>query len=397
MSDTTDSGIIICIDLRPLETSNKFRGFGYYIQNLVETLVKIDKKNYYQFIIYGKNNPIYKKHNLQKNLSFTFVQKPNIRPRLWWFIDQFRLNQSVRKISPDIFVSLDTAIPLLLTWQKKIKLIATIHDLIPIVLKKEYQFPIDKTLEFKLKFYSGARADKVITISNYSKKDIKKYLRVSDKKITVTYEAVSSEFKPFGEKENKLIRQKFAHGKKYFMIIGDFYGIDPRKNYLLIVKSFHKALQKYHYLSDHILLFAGQSGGTHSEYSRIVSEAEKLGISDRVIFTGFVSPQELPKVYSGAEAMLYPSIYEGFGLPILQAMASGCPVITTNATSIPEVAGDAAIIFNLDYPEEFIAALGTVDTKRQELINKGYRNIKRFSWDKCARQTLDCIEKTVQR
>lgn len=390
------NGINICIDLRPLETSNKFRGFGYYIYNLVNALLAIDKKNNYLFIVYSKENPIYKEHHDRNSTSFITINKPKFRPRFWWLVDQFVLNNLVRKTSPDVFVSLDMAVPLLLVAQKRIKLISTIYDLIPLAMAKEYNFPIDKTLEFRTKYFAAAKCNRILTISNYSKSDIEKYLHVSDHKITVIYGAVSRDFKPFSSSQNQSIRQKYTRGKKYFMVIGDFYGIDPRKNYLLTTNSFAQVIKKYKDLSDYVLLFVGQSGGTFSEYSKIISEAEKLSIRDKVIFTGFVSQEELPMVYSGAEAMLYPSNYEGFGLPILQAMACGCPVVTTTSTSIPEVAGSAAVMINSQKPEDLVLALRKITTDRSKLVAAGYKNIKRFSWEKCAYRTLRSVQNTIK-
>lgn len=437
----------ICLDLRPLETSNRYRGFGYYIYNLVFELIKIIQqfkshpvKNSHPelvsgsndsgsasgmtndcnfvFLLYSRKNPLFqliKKYHHR----FIIIGKPKLRPRLWWLADQWVLWRAVKKIAPAVFVSLDTNVPVMLILEqnlgqniivracrellmrisrcprgrggaRKINIVVTIHDLIPWAMAKEYQHPPDLKLRYFLQFHAAARADKIVTISQHSKKDIQKYLGVPPKKIRVIYEAVDERFKPINRIVAMKIRAKFSAGRPYFLMVGDFFGIDPRKNYLFALKCFAEIIQKQCFKS-HLLLLVGQAGGTTSEYSKIMAEAKKIGILKNIGFTNFVSESDLARLFGAAEVFFYPSKYEGFGLPVLQAMASGCPVIAANTTSIPEVAGLAAARHKVDDEKDFLAKFEHLMRHRQRYIQAGLANIKRFSWQKCARETLGVI------
>ncbi len=380
----------ICIDLRPLETGNKFRGYGYYIRNLVSNVVENDKKNRYTFIVYSKKNPLLVE--LSGNSFGAFVMDvPKIRPRFWWVIDQFALSRAIKHIDPDVYVSLDTNLPFLVTLNKRIKTVVTIHDIIPIVLKDEYRLPPDRALECKVKFSAARRATRVVTISEFSKQDIIKNLNIDEKKISCIYESTDDTFKKSNQKAIDSTVEEFALKKKYIMTVGDYYGIDPRKNYLFLIEAFAEFI-----LSDKnndiVLLFVGKSGGVENEYFKIMSRAQRLGVKDKIVFTGFVSDEQLAALYSGARAFVYPTKYEGFGLPILQAMSCGCPVIAANNTSIPEVAGAAAELFETGNTKSFIESLDRVMENRAKYEALGYENTKRFSWQKAAQEFIKLIE-----
>ncbi|MBI2020069.1 glycosyltransferase family 4 protein, partial [Candidatus Daviesbacteria bacterium] len=143
------------------------------------------------------------------------------------------------------------------------------------------------------------------------------------------------------------------------------------------------------------LVIAGQKGWLFDEIYKL---PKKLGIEDRVKFLGYVADEELPALYSGAQALVFPSLFEGFGLPILEAQASGCPVITSNISSMPDVAGKGAIYVDPYNTDDIVDAMIRVKGKeeREKLIKKGFENIKRFSWEKCAAQTLEVFEQVYR-
>ena len=340
------------------------------------------------------------------------MPKPKLRPRFWWIADQFYLPRYVNRANTDIFFSPDTNLPIWHNHRIKAKTIATIHDLIPVAMKKSYRLPADRALEQKVKFYSTKSANKIITISQYSKRDTSKYLGINPHKIDVVYEAADDSYKPVGDKIKSQIQNKFSGGKPYFLIVGDFYGRDPRKNYILILDGYAKLQSvggrqsavgdiisrpttnnKRHTTNGRpCLLFVGRCGGHGNEYSIIKEQAQKLGIAGNVIFTGFVPDDTLPKIFACAEALLYPSRYEGFGLPIIQAMASGCPIVTTRLTSIPEVAGNAAEYFDINNINSFTQAVINVINNRQRYIKAGIVQAKKFSWAKSAKNIREIIK-----
>lgn len=383
----------ICIDLRPLETSNKYRGFGYYIYNLVKQIAQIDKANQYTFLVYSNDNPVIPIIRNLPNYSLFKIKKPKIRPRFWWIFDQISIPKAVYKIKPDIYISLDMNMPLLLTFQKKVKTINMVYDLILIVMKKEYNFPIDKKIEFKLKFMASKKVDKVLTISNFSKADLIKYLKIPQDKIDVVYGAIDEEFKPITQQEKNKIKSKFANNKNFFLVAGDYYGLDPRKNYEFIVECFNK-LVKNPKFKNHAIVFAGKCGGIDNDYSKILNQAKKFNIKDKVIFTDFVSQEILIKLLASAEILLYPTKYEGFGLPPLQAMACGTPVLTSDNTSLPEVCQNAAVMIkNTDNMKEFIKGVEYLTDHRDIYIKRGLLNNKRFSWSNSAQVLLSVVNK----
>lgn len=378
----------ICIDIRPLETGGRHRGYGYYVRSLIRNVLKSDKTNRYSFIVYGEDNPLSDEIR-KKGFKIFPMKRPNIRPRLWWILDQMKLPGLIGQISPDIYVSLDTSLPLL-TFSKKFITVVAVHDLIPLVLEQEYKLPFDRRLDFNLKMMAAKRSDGVLTISKYSMKELEKYLKIPVDRLKYIYEASDQNFTRSSSEKIDALRRKHANGKKYIITVGDLYGSDPRKNYLFLLNCFSRFITEE---QDNglMLLFVGKCGGKNNEYSRIKERAAELGIQEKIAFTDFVSDEDLAGLYSGSEAFVYPTKYEGFGLPILQAMSCGCPVVAANNTSIPEVAGEAAELFATNDQQSFLNALKKVLTHRERYRKLGYENIKRFSWEKSAREFINYL------
>lgn len=375
----------ICIDIRSLETDNRFRGHGYYIANLVSNILTLDKNNKYSFLVYDKKNPLYEAI-INRGFQVFQVNRPKIRPRLWWLSDQIKIPALIKRISPDIFVAPDTNLPLMIVGSKKIKTAVIIHDLILLVLKDEYRLPLDRYLDFHLKMAAAKKASAILTSSEYSKKDIEKHLKVSTDKVKCIYGASDKSFSRATDAEILELKKKYNINKRYIMTVGDYYGSDPRKNYLFLIDSFAQFIKQKN--DDFILLFVGKCGGKNNEHSKILARAKELGVSERIEFTDFVSDKDLAGFYSDSEAFVYPTKYEGFGLPILQAMSCGCPVIAARNTSIPEVSGVAAELFVTNDEESFSRALQSVLGKKKDYRKLGYENVKRFSWAQTAQEFI---------
>lgn len=379
----------ICIDIRALETGGKFRGYGYYIKNLVSNVIRLDNFHDYSFIVYDKSNPMYQEIRTGGSKVFEF-RKPSIRPRFWWVLDQLYLPKLIKKINPDVFISLDANLPFSATLSNKFKTVVAVHDLIPLVLQDEYRLPLDRKIDFNLKMLSARRSDGVLTISKFSLHDIVTHLKIPLKRVKYIYESTDETFSPAGEEEASALREKYASGQKYIMTVGHYYGQDPRKNYLFLLEAFAKLIGSED-RANLRLLFVGQSGGQENEYSRIVARAKDLDVLDRVSFTDFVTDKELAGLYSGAEAFVYPTKYEGFGLPILQAMGCGCPVVAARNTSIPEVMGSAGELFKTNNEDSFVKALQKVLSKNKNYHGMGLENVKRFSWESSAKEFIEYI------
>ncbi|MBI2025951.1 MAG: glycosyltransferase family 4 protein, partial [Candidatus Levybacteria bacterium] len=231
--------------------------------------------------------------------------------------------------------------------------------------------------------YSVKNASKIFTISESSKSDIIDVYGVGKDKIHVTYpgikEAVNVRILTMDD-----LRKKFGIDKNYILFVGT---LQPRKNIVKLIEAFSKIERE-----NLILVIVGKKGWL---YEDILSAPQKFNVSDRVKFLDFVQDQDLPSLYKNALCFVLPSLYEGFGLPILEAMKYGCPVLTSNVSSLPEAGGEAAIYFDPQDANDIKEKIEKVINSpklRDEMIEKGKQQVKKFSWEKTARQTLQVLE-----
>lgn len=381
----------IIIDLRPLETGNRYRGFGYYIYHLFCHLPKIDDKNQYLCLVCSKENLLYPVIEKQANCEAIMLPYPKWRPRLNWIYDHFVIPFKLLSRKFDLYISLDFNMPLLLKPLKPhIKLLGTIHDLIPFILWDEYDFAPDRALLYRIQLFAAKRSNEIITISHSSAKDIYKWVKVEPKKVHVTYLAVDESYKPIPRSASNRVLEKYKIDSPYIMTVGEYLGEDPRKNYDLLLDML-SLIKKQNPENNLKIVYVGRNGGKHNEYEKIIKKMNDLHLEDNVIFTGFAPEEDMPVLYSRAEAFVYPTRYEGFGLPILQAMATGCPVIGADNTSLPEVGGDAILLCKTGDAKEFASAYAKLENNRAKYVELGYKNVARFSWDQTAKETLAII------
>lgn len=259
-----------------------------------------------------------------------------------------------------------------LPFIKTCKFIVTIHDIVPYIFPKEYYPSQVNFMKYRTKLLNTVKkADIILTDSIYSKNDLVKYLGVNENKIKVIYLGVDENIKRTSDEEIINTKKKLNIENKYILGIG---GNEFRKNGVALVKAFNEA-KSQGYLKDHKLVIIGKN----------VNGAKEISENNDIILTGRVSENELLALYSGADVFVYPSLYEGFGLPPLEAMACGTAVITSNTTSIPEVVGDAAILVDPNETEEIKEAICKVlenASLKAELIEKGKERVKQFKWDK---------------
>ncbi|MBF0345187.1 MAG: glycosyltransferase family 4 protein [Nitrospirae bacterium] len=227
------------------------------------------------------------------------------------------------------------------------------------------------------------RADTIIAISQNTKADIVKFHNIDESKIRVIYPGVSKEFSPVTDTQTlETLRIRYKLPQRYILYVG---ALQPRKN----VESLIKTLPM---LSEHKLVIASGAQWKSSSIGRLITE---LGVEDNVVFTGYIDDADLPALYSLATVFVMPSLYEGFGLPILEAMACATAVVTSNTSSLPEAAGDAAILVNPESVVELSEAINKIiqnKTLQQELISKGLKQAAQFSWNKSALQMLQAFD-----
>jgi len=289
----------------------------------------------------------------------------------------------------DVWHGLDqSGIPL---WGKVGKSVVTIHDVIPLVLP--WAFP--RRHRWVLATALGRirkQAEMVIVPSNAVAEDVVQHLHVERQRITVIPEGCDPRFQPVGEPVRDAIRRRYDLPERYILFVGT---LEPRKNVKALLQAFARIADEQP--QDHLkLVIVGRPGWGSEDYGAMV---EALGLQTAVQFTGFVDDEYLPDLYRGALLFVYPSLYEGFGLPVLEAMACGIPVITSNRSSLPEVAGDAALLVDPTQPEALAAAMSAVlhdDALRQALRAKGLARAAAFTWEVAAQQTV-AVYRTVSR
>jgi len=233
------------------------------------------------------------------------------------------------------------------------------------------------------------RADAIIAISNHTKLDLIKYFDAPEDKITVTHLAADKAFTRIVDHDIlKKIRQKYSLPHDFVLFVGS---LEPRKNLPTLLAAY--ALLQQTFKNKFSLVIVGSEGWLNDQIKLLITE---LKISENVCFTGYVAQEHLSAIYSMASVFVYPSLYEGFGLPVVEAMACGTPVITSNVSSIPEVVGDAAVLIDPINKEELALTIERVlgdEDLRESLRISGIARAKTFSWERCARETLEVYKR----
>ncbi|MBE7548659.1 MAG: glycosyltransferase family 4 protein [Planctomycetia bacterium] len=365
------------IGINALSIRNQYAGIGVYTKYLIHALSQIDQKNRYVLFLNPENYNDLKVG--QDNFENVIVQAPLRKFYLW---EQVYLPFVLKKKQIDIFHGPRNVLPLLC----KIKSVVTIHDLAFLLFPEVMKFnPFNYWSVFVKR--SAVKADHIISVSESTKKDIVRLYNISEHKITVTHEACNNSFKRIeDESALKRISQKYELPERFILYVGT---IEPRKNLNVVLEAMD--ILKKNNLNIKLVI-VGKKGWL---YAGFFDTLQSLGLGNNVIFTGYVPAEDLPGIYNLAEIFVYPSKYEGFGLPLLEAMSCGVPVIASNVSSIPEVVGDAGILVRPDDPKEFahkIYELLTDKETRAKMSSKGFERTKSFSWEKVAQKTLTVYE-----
>lgn len=348
-------------------------GVGTYTYNLIKEISKILPEDSIYLIDYTNH---YTFSSLNKITFGSFVANIPKKSYIWHLYSQFKLREN--NFDLDIIHSPENST--LVTKLKFQKKIITVHDI------RQHVFPefnIETMLSYLFLPTTLKNADKIITVSNSTKNDIINYFQISADKIQVIYEAADKKFKPLEHEDLLPIKKKYSLDFPFILYVGN---LSKHKNIPQLIKAFYN-IRKLD--CNHKLVIAGKKKW---KYKEIFDLIDKLDLHDEVIFTGYVSDKDLPALYNLADLFVYPSIYEGFGLPPLEAMACGCPVITSNTSSLPEVVGDAGIMVDPYDVDELSTAIFKVlsnDVVRKDLVIKGLDRVKMFSWEKCAKDTIN--------
>ena len=365
----------IAFDLRRI----KNLGIGRYMKDLVEAILAQEPRGDYLLIL-----PPGAEDMIQAGSSSAKTLTPNLK--YYSVREQVQLPWILHKNKVDLLHAPHFMLPLVRSCPS----VVTIHDVIPLIWKDDLGSRIGQVYYRWMISAATRLADRIITDSKFSRGDIVRRLGVNPEKITVVYPGISPEFRQINDNvQLESVRSKYRIENEYIVYAGIY---KPRKNHAALLRAFQRFLSSEGHAN---LVLVGPLKDGEQELRRL---AEELGISKNVIFAGFVDDSELRAIYSAAKVYACPSLYEGFGFTVLEAMACGTPVVCARETSLPEVAGDAALYADPRNPEEFARALHDVFTNaslRDLLIARGRKNLLRFSWANTAKQTLDVYQEAL--
>lgn len=361
---------------------DKLEGFGVFTHEILSRLVKNHPEHEFLFLFDRKYDAQFV---YSKNVKAFVLLPPASHPRLLVFWYQYRLKWFLKKHKPDLLISPDGGIPL----ETQIPTLSVIHDLnfehfpgdLPEGVRNYYQY-----------YYSriAQNATRLITVSEFSKTDLQRVYGVGPGKIDVVYNGVGGQFRPLSESEVSESRAKFSSALPYFLFVGS---IHQRKNLPNMMKAFTQFRTST--ATEMKFIIAGAKRWWNEEMQNAYENSK---FKNDILFIGRVNDDELPKITGAAFALLFASRFEGFGIPIVEAMKCGVPVITSKSSSMPEVAGDAGILVNPDSVDEICDAMKLIssdESLRADLSVRGMERSKAFSWDRSAQLFWKSIEKTV--
>jgi glycosyltransferase involved in cell wall biosynthesis len=363
-----------------LTFSRSYRGAGInsYIYHLLKNLGQIDSG--YRYSIF-----LSERRFVDGRLKLHYSRWPTHRPvvRIMW--EQLVQPITLQRWGVDLLHAMAFAGPLAASCP----FVVTIYDL------SFYHYPeaFRPWNRWYLSFFtalSARRARRVIAISESTKRDVVTRLKVSPGRVDVVYCGVDEIFRPLPLAEVAFFRHERALPDRFILFLGT---LEPRKNVQTLIRAYAQWRKAEHDIPKLVV-----AGGKGWYYDRIFAEVENLGLAGDIIFPGYVMQQELPLWYNAAELFVYPSRFEGFGLPVLEAMACGTPVITTDVASLPEVAGDATLLVSPDDETGLVETMRrALNDKllRQEMATRGLAHSAEFTWERTARQTLGTYEQAL--
>jgi glycosyltransferase involved in cell wall biosynthesis len=361
----------IAIDARKLHDY----GIGTYVRNLLRQLAKLDRDSEYVILCTSEDGPLAG----ELGPNFRFVATGARAESLG---DQFSVPRLLRQASADVYHTPYAVLPMVTVCPS----VVTIHDCVNLTFP-EYARSRPAHLATRLKMWSAVhRSARILTVSESSKRDILRYFRVPDSKVSIIANAIDQRYgTPPSPDEVQQVRERFQLYGEFLLYAGN---IRPHKNLERLIDAFHQVRQSSRFEHLRLLII----GDEISKYPRLRRAVHRHKLHKHVRFLGFVPENRLAVLYRLATVFVFPSLYEGFGLPPLEAMASGTPVVTSNVSSLPEVVGDAALLID-PYDAAAIAeglrrALTDQDL-RDTLIARGFERARSYSWEASVRRVRE--------
>lgn len=364
----------IAVDCRMVQ----FSGIGTYVRGLLGGMTNLELPADYSLTLMGI-------HGKSKGVPENWKRGP-FNSSIYSVTEQ--LEYPFRLAGFDLWHSPHYNVPV---FPRKAKLVTTIHDLIHWIFRKDFFTPLQALYAGRMLKAAVEKSDHIITVSQKTADDLMEHFQAKPEKISVIYEGVSPRFRENWEPERQeALRQKYHLSEQFFLYVGL---IKPHKNVLSLIRLFRE-LKKEGKIDASLVLV----GKKDRRYPKNQAELASLTSDADVIHIPYVESHELPLFYAQALALVHPSLYEGFGLTLLEAMACGTPVVACRAASIPEVVGDAGWLVEPHATGEMKEALMQIEKSpelRKDFRWKGLEQVKKFSWTETARQTLQVYEKVL--
>jgi len=359
-------------------------GAGVYTDNLIRALARVDAEN--EYVLFAKSDAFDGLARQRPSFRIVHVGAMSRATRLAW--EQLILPAQLRLQAIDVLHSPHHTTPLLVADCRRV---VTFHDLTFFILPGRY--PRGRRLYFRSVSWAAAKvADMLVCPSRAVQDDIIRILRTPPDKVRPIAEAAAPAFQPIND-SNLLdtLRRKYVLPDRFILSVGS---LEPGKNRTTLLKAFAELRRRG---IRQKLVVAGQQAW---KYDADFGLAEGLGLTNEVVFTGYVEPEEMPVLYNAADLFVFPSLYEGFGLPVLEAMACGVPVVASNTSAIPEVAADAALLVDPQNTGTLCDAMERIlndQDLRATLRQRGLERASTFSWERAARETIAVYEAALRR
>lgn len=358
----------------------KLEGIGWFSK---ETLSRVVKNHPEHEFIFFFDRPYSEEFVFAPNVTPVVVAPQARHPFLYITWTEISIPRMLRKYKADVYFSPEG----LGSLRTKVPTCITIHDLAFL----HYPGFVDKLHRWHYSRYQprfAQKAKQIVAVSEYTKSDVVDKYGIAPEKISVVYNGAHQEYRPLDYETKKSIKEQYTDGKEYFIFTS---AIHPRKNVVNLLKAFvqFKRRQK----SGMKLVIVGRMAWQTDE---IEKSKRLMPFKEDVIWTGYLDVKELARVTAAAYAMVYPSLFEGFGIPIVEAMQCEVPVITSTTSSMPEVGGDAALLADPEKPEDIAEKMGMIykdERLRARLVAAAREQAQKFSWDKSAEALWEVIMK----
>jgi glycosyltransferase involved in cell wall biosynthesis len=375
----------IAINAHLLAHTSTFRraGVSHYVESLLTHLGRVDRQS--RYTVYTTRGLGAGALGLPPNFRVRPSLLPTINPRVRIPWEQLLAPAMLRLEGADVYHGVLNVMPL----AGSVPSVVTIHDLSPFLFPQTFR-RVNRTYTRWAIRVACRRAAHILAVSEFTKQEIVRWMRVPPDRITVTYDACDDNFAPPDPAEVAAFRRAKGLPERFVLFIGT---LEPRKNIPVLLEAYARIAAE----TDAPLLIGGARGWL---YEPILAQAERLGLGDKLRFIGYVDRAEQHLWYAAATVFAFPSLYEGFGMPPLEAMACGTPVVASNSSSLPEVVGDAGLVVAPDDVEGLAAALLRLlgdQALREELRERGLAQARRFSWTETAERTLAVYRRAAGR